>query len=132
MLEGQFIEFILGLSYPDDSVKSAVVCILVQICSISQRNTLAMPLVQKMCNYISTNLANAKSQELTINLLGEYEIGIIYEKISIHIGSFSVLCSGYIRECGSTLYVGLARTAPPTNTNFRLTFFTNPTPGGSL
>ena len=37
-----------------------------------------------------------------------------------------------IRECGSTLYVGLARTAPPTNTNFRLTFFTNPTSGGSL
>ena len=28
----------------------------------------------------------------------------------------------YIRECGSTLYVGLARTAAPTNTNFRLTF----------
>ena len=27
-----------------------------------------------------------------------------------------------IRECGSTLYVGLARTAPPTKTNFRLTF----------
>ena len=27
-----------------------------------------------------------------------------------------------IRECGSTLYVGLARTVPPTNTNFRLTF----------
>ena len=27
-----------------------------------------------------------------------------------------------IRECGSTLYVGLARIAPPTNTNFRLTF----------
>ena len=26
-----------------------------------------------------------------------------------------------IRECGSTLYIGLARTAPPTNTNFRLT-----------
>ena len=28
----------------------------------------------------------------------------------------------YIRECGSTLYVGLARAVPPTNTNFRLTF----------
>ena len=28
----------------------------------------------------------------------------------------------YIREYGSTLYVGLARTAPPNNTNFRLTF----------
>ena len=27
-----------------------------------------------------------------------------------------------IRECGSTLYVGLARTVPPTNTNFWLTF----------
>ena len=27
-----------------------------------------------------------------------------------------------IRECGSTLSIGLARTAPPTNTNFRLTF----------
>ena len=26
-----------------------------------------------------------------------------------------------LRECGSTLYVGLARTAPPTNKNFRLT-----------
>ena len=37
-----------------------------------------------------------------------------------------------IRECGSTLYVRLARTVPPTNTNFRLTFFTNPTSGGSL
>ena len=32
-----------------------------------------------------------------------------------------------IRECDSTLYVGLARAVPPTNTNFRLTFFTNPT-----
>ena len=28
----------------------------------------------------------------------------------------------FIRECGSTLYVGLARAVPPTNTNFRLTF----------
>ena len=26
------------------------------------------------------------------------------------------------RECYRTLYVGLARTVPPTNTNFRLTF----------
>ena len=34
----------------------------------------------------------------------------------------SIEISRDIRECGSTLYVGLARTAPPTNTNFRLTF----------
>ena len=27
-----------------------------------------------------------------------------------------------IRECGSTLYVGLARAVSPTNTSFRLTF----------
>ena len=27
-----------------------------------------------------------------------------------------------IRECGSTLYVGLARGVSPTNTNFRLAF----------
>ena len=31
-------------------------------------------------------------------------------------------CQQVIRECGSTLYVGLVRTVPPTNTNFRLTF----------
>ena len=29
---------------------------------------------------------------------------------------------GNIRECSSTLYVGLARAVPPTNTKFRLTF----------
>ena len=28
----------------------------------------------------------------------------------------------HIRECGSTLYVGLAHAVSPTNTNFRLTF----------
>ena len=28
----------------------------------------------------------------------------------------------HIRECGSTLYVEMAHTAPPTNTNFLLTF----------
>ena len=28
----------------------------------------------------------------------------------------------YIREYGSTLYVGLARAVSPTNKNFRLTF----------
>ncbi len=70
--KGHFIDFILGgLSYPDDSVKSAVVYILVQICSKSQQNSLNKLLVQKMCNNISSNLATAKSQELTVNLLGE-------------------------------------------------------------
>ena len=34
----------------------------------------------------------------------------------------SIEISHDIRECGSTLYVGLARAVSPTNTNFRLTF----------
>ena len=38
------------------------------------------------------------------------------------IGLVSVYIYIYIREYRSTLYVGLARTVPPTNTNFRLTF----------
>ena len=33
-----------------------------------------------------------------------------------------VSCNKFIREYGSTLYVGLARAVSPTNTNFRLTF----------
>lgn len=65
------MEFILGgLSYPDDSVKSSVVYVLVQVCSKSPPNSLGLPLVQNMCQYISKNLATAKSQELTVNLLG--------------------------------------------------------------
>ena len=45
----------------------------------------------------------------------------VFEKVSQL--SFK-LCGGliYIRECGSTLYVGMAHTALPTNTNFRITF----------
>ena len=31
-------------------------------------------------------------------------------------------CMPFIRECSSTLYVGLAHAVPPTNINFRLTF----------
>ena len=51
-----------------------------------------------------------------------------------YISFFHLLVNGFsvIREYDSTLYVGLARAVSPTNTNFRLTFFTNPTSGGSL
>ena len=35
---------------------------------------------------------------------------------------YTLLIEISIRECGSTLYVGLAHAIPPTNTNFRLTF----------
>ena len=48
-------------------------------------------------------------------------------------GVFRVFKKLYcIKEYASTPYVGLARAVSPTNTNFRLTFFTNPTSGGSL
>ena len=58
------------MSYPSETVKSAVVYVLVQVCSKAAHNSLPIPLVQNMCRHISTNLATAKSQELTINLLG--------------------------------------------------------------
>ena len=44
----------------------------------------------------------------------------------------STVVSIYIRECGSTLYVGLARAVSPTNTKLPVNFFTNLTSGGSL
>ena len=66
-----FLEFLVGgMSYPSETVKSAVVYVLVQVCSKAAHNSLPIPLVQNMCRHISTNLATAKSQELTINLLG--------------------------------------------------------------
>ena len=42
-----------------------------------------------------------------------------------YISLFYLPVNGYfvIRVCGSTLYVGLACAVPPTNTNFRLTFY---------
>ena len=58
------------MSYPSETVKSAVVYVLVQVCGKAAHNSLPIPLVQNMCRHISTNLATAKSQELTINLLG--------------------------------------------------------------
>ena len=43
--------------------------------------------------------------------------------LHIYIFTFNIkLKNGYIREYGSTLYVGLARDVSPTNTNFWLTY----------
>ena len=58
---------------------------------------------------------------------GRYVINIhlyISREISIEHPSvgLATLAQLIIRECSSTLYVGLARAVPPTNTNFRLTF----------
>ena len=40
----------------------------------------------------------------------------------VHNVTHSSLRSHTIRECSSTLYVGMAHPAPPTNTNFHITF----------
>ena len=62
---------------------------------------------------------------IMIELPDEYFFGWIYyyprasEQGNV-IGSVRIYT--IIRECGSTLYVGLARAVPPTNTNYRLTF----------
>ena len=64
------------------------------------------------------------------NSTDRYAVAVIKEGVIIgHIPwKISKICSlflrrgGTIREYGSTLYVGLARAASPTNTNFRLIF----------
>ena len=51
---------------------------------------------------------------------------MVFEKVRQPLQCHSNILGGhiytYIREYGSTLYVGLARAVSPTNTNFRLTF----------
>ena len=60
--------------------------------------------------------------------LNEFKVTFpnFYKIILIFVHNYIKLIYFYsIRECGSTLYVGLARTAPPNSTNFRLTFLIN-------
>ena len=57
-------------------------------------------------------------------------VSVLFREAISHpyIPFFHLLVNGFsviiiiIRECASTLYVGLARAVSPTNTNFRLTF----------
>ena len=59
-----------GLAYPEENVKSAVVYILAQLSMKTPQNSLPTSLVQTVCRFISSNLASAKSHDLTLNLLG--------------------------------------------------------------
>lgn len=69
--KGGFLEYLLsGLAYPEESVKSAVVYILVQLSMKTPQNSLPTSLVHSVCQFISSNLATAKSHNLTLNLLG--------------------------------------------------------------
>ena len=66
-------------------------------------------------------IGGIKFGDLVLSIVERYLIqcplfGVSFMRDS-SINVFSV-----IREYGSTLYVGLARAASPTNTNFRLTF----------
>ena len=71
MIAGAFLEFLIGgMTYPDEGVKSAVVDVLLQVCSNTPPNSIPIPFVQNICRHISTNLATSKSQQLTSNLLG--------------------------------------------------------------
>ncbi|XP_064406867.1 meiosis inhibitor protein 1-like [Halichondria panicea] len=68
---GSLLDFLLnGLSYPDEKIKSSVVYLLVQVAGKTPPTSLPLSLVQRLARHISTNLATAKSHDLTINLLG--------------------------------------------------------------
>ena len=68
---GGFLEYLLsGLAYPEESVKSAVAYILVQLSMKTPQNSLSTSLIQTVCRFVSSNLASAKSHDLTLNLLG--------------------------------------------------------------
>lgn len=70
-IEGGFLEYLLsGLAYPEEMVKSAVAYVLVQLSMKTPQNSLPIHLVQSTCKLISTNLASARSHDLTLNLLG--------------------------------------------------------------
>ena len=63
-------------------------------------------------------------------------VPVLFREVFSHpyFSFFHLLVNGFsvIKECGSTLYVGLACAVSPTNTNFRLTFLLTQLQGGSL
>ena len=61
-----------GLAYPDEAVRSAVAYTLAQLILKTAQNSLPTHLVQSICKFVSSNLASAKSHDLTLNLLGIY------------------------------------------------------------
>ena len=66
----------------------------------------------------SSKIVSSIKQIYFIRLAGMESIA----KVGFKFFFWSTNIYTYIRECGSTLYVWLARTTPPINTNFRLTF----------
>ena len=101
--EGGFLEYLLsGLAYPEENVKSAVVYILAQLSMKTPQNSLPTSLVHSVCQFISSNLASAKSHNLTLNLLGTiYIVGTCTVPIvflfsglvnNVHMYLYYILC----------------------------------------
>lgn len=68
---GKFIDYLIeGLSCQEESVKSSLVYVLVQLCSKSTGQLLQTACVRRMCSLLSVSLATAKSHYLTLNLMG--------------------------------------------------------------
>lgn len=84
--EGGFLEYLLnGLAYPEESVKSAVVYILAQLSMKTPQNSLPTSLVHSVCQFISSNLASAKSHNLTLNLLGTIHVYTFIVWVHVHV-----------------------------------------------
>ena len=73
-------------------MKSAVAYILVQLCMKTPQNSLPASLMQTVCRFVSSNLASAKSHDLTLNLLGTAIplrfLDRAYNHFSPHLGGF--------------------------------------------
>ena len=66
----KLIEYLVdGFVCQDESVKSSLVYILVQVCSCKSQ-IIQMNVIEKICAHLSVSLANAQSHNLTLNLMG--------------------------------------------------------------
>ena len=69
---GKFLLYLIeGLTYPDESIKSSVVYILVQLCTKRTDCPLPLNIVHELCRNVPPCLTMARSAELTVNLMGK-------------------------------------------------------------
>ena len=102
--EGGFLEYLLsGLAYPEENVKSAVVYILAQLSMKTPQNSLPTSLVHSVCQFISSNLASAKSHNLTLNLLGT--IHVYLHRVGICTLLIAFLFSGLVNSVYTCMYL---------------------------
>ena len=94
-------------------------------------NCMCLPHYVEMAHPAPPTITNFRITFLITQLLGAlYEDFYLYRasNLEAEVSFWTLLktvvsCNLFIiRECSSTLYVGLALAVPPTNTNFRLTF----------